>query len=136
VLDPEQNDTYNQLDPDKEGEAQARTNGLPEPSETPSTGAQTAFAKLADKLDGANPGLTATLKFDLGEDATYRLVFEDGACRAEAGDGPATTTVRMKAEDGLKLITGELNPMVAFTSGKIRIEGDIRVLMAMQGALG
>ncbi len=101
-----------------------------------STGTQAAFANLARKLDGANPGLTATLKFDLGEGATYRLVFEDGACRAEEGDGPATTTVTMKAEDGLKLITGELNPMVAFTSGKIRIEGDIQVLMAMQGALG
>jgi beta-glucuronidase len=100
------------------------------------TGPQAAFANLARKLDGANPGLTATLKFDLGEGATYRLVFEDGACRAEVGDGPATTTVRMDVEDGLKLISGELNPMAAFTSGKIRIEGDIRVLMAMQGALG
>jgi putative sterol carrier protein len=136
VLHPQQNDIRNQLDPDNEGESQTWTHGLSEPRETPSTGPQAAFADLARKLDGANPGFTATLKFDLGEDATYRLVFEDGTCRAEAGDGPATTTVRMKAEDGLKLITGELNPMAAFTSGRIRIEGDIRVLMALQGALG
>jgi hypothetical protein len=120
--------------PSSDASPEAEPDALRGPEAT--HGPLAAFAGLAEKLDGANPGLTATLKFDLGEDATYRLVFEDGACRAEEGDGPATTTVRMKAEDGLKLISGELNPMAAFTSGKIKIEGDIRVLMAMQGALG
>ena len=80
--------------------------------------------------------MTATLKFDLGKDKVYRLVFEDGACHAEEGDGDATTTVTMAAEDAVKMLSGELNPMVAFTTGKIRVSGDVSVLMALQGGLG
>ena len=110
----------------------------PEPPAPPQPVVPEAFLALAAKLNGKNPGLNAVLKFDLGEGRLYRFVFESGACRAEAGPGAgeATATVTMQAEDAMKLLRGELNPMVAYMTGKIKIAGDIRALMALQGALG
>ena len=36
-----------------------------------------------------------------------------------------TTTIKMEAADFLALMKGKLNPMTAYTSGKLKIEGDI-----------
>ena len=54
------------------------------------------------------------------------VTIKDGACLVDEGthDGP-TTTIKMADEDFLKLMRGELNPMSAFTSGKLRLDGDI-----------
>ncbi len=109
----------------------------PELTRPPEPAVPEAFAALAAKLNGKNPGLNAVLAFDLGEGRLYRFVFEDGACRAAAGagSGVATATVTMQHDDAMRLMRGELNPMVAYMTGKIKIAGDIRALMALQGAL-
>jgi len=51
------------------------------------------------------------------------------------GDGDATATIAMKLEDAVKLMSGKLNPMIAMTTGKIKVSGDIKVLMLLQGAM-
>jgi putative sterol carrier protein len=89
---------------------------------------------VAARLDGKGQGEAKTIQFDLGDEGIYRLVIEEtGSCRAEQGDGEATATLRMKAEDAAKLLTGKLNPMIAFSTGKIKAEGDLRALMSLQG---
>jgi len=95
----------------------------------------TALSAVAQKLDGKYPGTTATLKFDLGSDGIYRIVITDGHCQAVQGDGDATATITMKLEDAVKLMSGKLNPMVAMTTGKIKVSGDMQVLMLLQGAM-
>ncbi|OIP43580.1 MAG: short-chain dehydrogenase [Deltaproteobacteria bacterium CG23_combo_of_CG06-09_8_20_14_all_51_20] len=51
---------------------------------------------------------------------------KEGACKVEEGAHKSpTTTIKMKDEDFVKLIKGELNAMAAFTGGKLRVEGDI-----------
>ncbi len=52
------------------------------------------------------------------------------------GQGPipdeATTTVRITGEDAAAMESGELDPMTAFMSGKIQVEGDMTLMMQMQ----
>jgi putative sterol carrier protein len=36
-----------------------------------------------------------------------------------------TTTIKMGDEDFVKMISGELKAMAAFTSGKLKVEGDL-----------
>jgi putative sterol carrier protein len=91
-----------------------------------------ALAGVAQQLDGKNPGTTATIRFDIEGDGIYRLVIVDGECSVEAGDGKAAATVRMKARDGLRLMTGKLNPIIAFSTGKVKAEGDLSILMLLQ----
>ena len=50
----------------------------------------------------------------------------------EQGDGEAEATLRMKAEDGLQILTGKMNPMVAMGAGKLRVEGNVQRLMILQ----
>jgi putative sterol carrier protein len=38
----------------------------------------------------------------------------------------------MKAKTARKFLAGKLNPMVAMTTGQIKAEGNLRVLMALQ----
>jgi len=50
----------------------------------------------------------------------------DGTCEVSEGihDTP-TTTILMETGDFILLIKGELNAMSAFTTGKLKIEGDL-----------
>ena len=51
---------------------------------------------------------------------------KDAACTVEPGThGKPTTTIIMTDEDFLALITRKVNAMQAFTSGKLKIEGDL-----------
>ncbi len=43
-----------------------------------------------------------------------------------------TTKVSISSEDAAAMETGELDPMTAFMSGKIRVEGDMTLMMQMQ----
>jgi putative sterol carrier protein len=94
-----------------------------------------ALTRVAQKLDEQNPETTATLKFNLTGEGIYRLVIEEGHCRAEQGDGEATAAVTMKAQDAVKLMTGKLNPVAAMMTGKFKVEGDLKTLMILQNAL-
>jgi beta-glucuronidase len=101
------------------------------------TAAAVSFAEIlsgvAQKLDGRHPGAPKTIKFDLVDEGVYRLVIaDDGSCGVEQGDGDAAATVKMTSADAVKMMTGKLNPMVAFTTGKIKVEGDMQALMILQ----
>ncbi|MAI77713.1 MAG: hypothetical protein CL917_02095 [Deltaproteobacteria bacterium] len=55
------------------------------------------------------------------------------------GPGPipedATTEIEISAEDAQAMQEGTLDPMQAFMSGKIRVTGDMALMMQMQAAL-
>lgn len=96
-----------------------------------------ALSQMARRLEGRSVDKPTTIRFDVAEEGIYRLILsEDGGCRVEPGDGAADATLRMDAEDAVKLLTGKLNPMIAFSTGKIKAEGDLRALMALLGPGG
>lgn len=93
---------------------------------------QSLLEGVARRLDGKKSDLNTTLRFNLGAGQVYRLVIEQGRCRILPGDGEAAAEVRMKAADAEKLFTGRLNPMIAFTTGKIKVSGDLKAVMALR----
>jgi NAD(P)-dependent dehydrogenase (short-subunit alcohol dehydrogenase family)/acyl dehydratase/putative sterol carrier protein len=73
-------------------------------------------------------GVDVVFQFEIsgGEGGSWHVVVKDGGCEVKEGShGSPTTTIRMGDEDFVKLISGELNAMSAFTSGKLKIEGDV-----------
>jgi putative sterol carrier protein len=57
---------------------------------------------------------------------TWHVVVKEGRCEVmEGAHGKPTTTIKMGDENFIKLITGELNAMKAYTGGKLKIEGDL-----------
>ncbi len=76
----------------------------------------------------------ATIKFVLDDNP----VFIDGTGDENVvsnDDGDADCTITMSLEDLDKLRKGELNPMMAVMSGKIKIKGDMGLAMKLQSLL-
>ena len=66
----------------------------------------------------------------------YWMRFEGGSVELEAGDAvKADATIEQDYETAVALARSELNPVSAFMTGKIRINGSMMLLMQLQGAL-
>lgn len=66
----------------------------------------------------------------------YWFTIADGSVRMGPGDAPqADATIEQEYETAAALARSELNPVGAFMSGKLRINGSMMLLMQLQGAL-
>lgn len=98
-----------------------------------STEMSTMDAILSDvnsKASAAQP-IGKTLKFDFGG----QQLFIDGTGatnEVSQMNSDADCTIRVSEEDFQRLIKGDLNPMGAVMSGKIKIDGDMGVAMKLQ----
>lgn len=104
----------------------------PGPDSAPEGGLRSLLEGVARRLDGQRPGLTTTLKFDLGPEGLYRLIIINGAVSLAEGDGEAAAWVRMKAATALKIFSGRLNPMAAVVAGRIKVGGDLKALSMLK----
>ena len=66
----------------------------------------------------------------------YWMKFEGGFVDLEAGDSDKPdATIEQDYDTAVALAKSELNPVSAFMTGKIRINGSMMLLMQLQGAL-
>ncbi len=96
-------------------------------------GDELTCAKIFDEMPTAFQadqagGVDVVFQYDLKGDGggSWNVTIVDGTCTVEAGahDSP-TTTIKMGVADFLDLISGKLNAMKAFTTGKLKIGGDV-----------
>lgn len=81
---------------------------------------------------GDNSGLNAVLKFDCGSDGQIVI---DGVSTPNAVDNvdrDADCTVAITLDNLNALLTGQLNPVTGFMSGKFKVSGDMSVAMKLQ----
>ena len=94
---------------------------------------QTITAKMAEKSSSRTP-IGNKVKFDFGDDG---IIFVDGTNKNNVSNdnNDADCTIHITFADFKALINGDLNPMMAFMGGKIRIDGDMGVAMQLQNLL-
>ena len=64
---------------------------------------------------------------------SYQLQVADGTCTAVQGNGePARVTLGMTLPDFLRFLTGQLDGMQAFMTGKLKLSGDMMFAQSMQ----
>ena len=82
---------------------------------------------LPDAFDGARAGdLRAVVQYDLAE-PTYQVI-EAGTIRTVAGRAEAPDlTLAIADADLVALFQGTLAPGVAFMTGRLRMQGDVRL---------
>ncbi|MEI4486715.1 SCP2 sterol-binding domain-containing protein [Frigidibacter sp. MR17.14] len=87
-----------------------------------------AVEKLNERLAGGFAGLARVVIEDEGS----IVIDTDGA---REGDAEADVTLRASAETFVGMLKGEVNPMSAYMSGKLKIEGDMGQAMSLGSAL-
>jgi putative sterol carrier protein len=84
-------------------------------------------------------GLQAVYLFDLsGDDGGKWTMTCDGtsATIVEGEEGEIQCTISMDSGDFVDMIGGELNPQMAFMTGKLRVAGDIGLAIKIQAIIG
>ena len=80
---------------------------------------------------GEASGLNAVIKFAFKEGGALLIDGKSTPNRVSNDDTAADCTVNVTLEDFGKLMERKLDPMTAFMTGKIKIEGDMGVAMKL-----
>lgn len=89
---------------------------------------------IAEKMRARveSSGFDRSVKFDTGSDG---VILIDGSAISTT-DGPADCTIKLSLDDLESLIAGDLNPTMAFMTGKLKIEGDMSIAMQLSQLIG
>ncbi len=80
------------------------------------------FALPAKVKPEAVEGLSTLFHFDIGDSGTYTVKLDDGKLDVSEGlNGDATCKVTASVETLSKLLSKDLNPMMAMMTGKLKI---------------
>jgi putative sterol carrier protein len=98
------------------------------------------FANMSDQFQTDKAGdLDLSILFDLSGDGggQWNAKIADGKFDVTKGavENP-TATLIMDADDFEAMSKGDLNPMMAFMSGKIKVDGDLNAVMKFQSLVG
>lgn len=85
--------------------------------------------EMRDKVAASD--FDKVMKFDCGKDGV--VVINKREVTRE--DMEADCTITLSRKNLEKLVSGKLNPMTAFLTGKIKVEGDMSVAMQLQTLL-
>jgi putative sterol carrier protein len=101
--------------------------------------AETLLEEMRAKASGSLRRLGYRLRFDLTDEAVSLLVDGTGDGPAVIGmaepDAEADTVLRLSSGDLAKFIAGRLNPMVAYATGRLKIEGSTGVALKLASLL-
>jgi putative sterol carrier protein len=94
------------------------------------------FAQMPEAFLAEKAGdLRATFQFNLSGEGggEWAVTVADGACDVVEGHAhKPDVSVNMAADDFVKMTEGELQPIVAFMQGKIRLQGDMNLALKVQ----
>ncbi|MCA9874770.1 MAG: SCP2 sterol-binding domain-containing protein [Anaerolineales bacterium] len=98
------------------------------------------FKSMPSNFNAEKAGdLNANVVFDLSGEGGGAWTVGVANGKVDVNEGAAanpTATIRMSAQDYEDMTSGKLNPMMAFMSGKIKVEGDLNTVMKFQTLFG
>jgi putative sterol carrier protein len=101
---------------------------------------QPIFNSMTERFQADKAGdLDMTIQFELSGDGggQWYASIKDGAMDViQGGVDDPQATLKMDADDFAQMSSGDLNPMMAFMSGKIKVDGDLNSVMKFQSLVG
>jgi len=99
--------------------------------------AQQFFEDLAARADPSRAGdLSASYRFDIAEKGSWHVDVENGAVTVTESQEPADCVIATDEQTFLAVVRNEQNPMGAFMTGKIRVEGDMGLALRLRDLVG
>jgi putative sterol carrier protein len=83
----------------------------------------------------ASKGLNAVFQFELSGDGggQYNIAVNDGTMEVKEGTAATpSVTIKMAADDYLKLVNGQLNGTMAYMKGQMKVTGNLMLAQKMQ----
>ena len=77
-------------------------------------------------------GQHAVYRFDVDGAGTWIVAVDDGSIAVREGNEDADLVVRATEETFLRLVRGEQNPLTAYMTGKVRVEGDTALALRLR----
>ncbi len=97
------------------------------------------FDTLGDRFNAAGAkNVSCIYQFELAGDdgGTWHATIADQAISVtEGAHEKPTTTLRMKADEFVKMTNGDINGQMAYMSGKLKIAGNLQMAMKMRAIL-
>jgi putative sterol carrier protein len=94
------------------------------------------FEQMPDAFQAEKAGnLRTTIQFNLSGEGggDWAVAIADSTCTIIEGQAEKPElTIGMAANDFVEMIAGDLQPMVAFMQGKIRLQGDTSLALRFQ----
>lgn len=94
---------------------------------------------LKEQITAAMPrlgGLGAIIAFDLGDDGKFVVDARGSVAKLMGGDADPACTIKATGATMQKLLAGTLDPMLAYTLGKLKVSGSMGVAMKLASSLG
>jgi putative sterol carrier protein len=99
--------------------------------------ARELFEGLEGRIDPARTrGTTASYRFDVQGAGSWHVDVNDGAVRVTESGAPAECVIRASEENLLRIVRGELNPVTAYMTGRVKVEGDITLATRLRDLFG
>jgi putative sterol carrier protein len=102
--------------------------------------ASEVILEMPAHFDPAKAGdMNISVQFALSGEGggNWHVRIADGKCEVQPGSlEKPDATIKMAADDYVKMTAGELNAMVAFLSGRIKVVGNLSTVMRMQSLFG
>jgi putative sterol carrier protein len=117
----------------------ARRGAAQMPEYTPKTYFEEKIAQKLVAKPETSKAVNSIYEFNItGENGgvwTVDLTKEPGTVQA-GSTGNAKCTVTCAAGDFMNIVSGKMNPQMAFMSGKLKIKGDMGLAMKLQKVIG
>jgi len=104
------------------------------PGDERMTDVDTLVSAIEDKA-GALKSLGYKVRFDLADGGSILVDATGGRVAVSTEGGEADTVLKLNADNLLKLVEGRLNPMVAFSTGRLKVQGSQGVALKLAGLL-
>jgi putative sterol carrier protein len=80
-------------------------------------------------------GLTASYRFDVEDEGSWRLEVDDGVLSVEESAAAADCIIWSSEETFLRIVAGEESAMGAYLAGKVKVAGDVGLAVRLRDLL-